>query len=54
MPLGKRGFPAGARLRPWGRDIGGTIAEHAAKSRDISLEELATATTANARKLFGI
>jgi TatD DNase family protein len=31
-----------------------TIAEHAAKSRDISLEELATATTANARKLFGI
>jgi len=31
-----------------------TIAEHAAKSRGISLEELAAATTANARNLFGI
>jgi TatD DNase family protein len=31
-----------------------TIAEHGAKTRDISLQELATATTANARELFGI
>jgi TatD DNase family protein len=31
-----------------------TIAEAGAKSRDISLEDFAAATTANARKLFGI
>jgi TatD DNase family protein len=31
-----------------------TIAEHGAKSRGISLEELAAATTANAHTLFGI
>lgn len=31
-----------------------TVAEFGAKSRDVSLEELATQTTANARTLFGI